>query len=113
MKCGQVLLVNYPFTDHAGSKMRPALVVSADAFNGRQDFAVVPISAKTDPNDEHVFSLDSGAAYFGDTGLKPESRYVRWSKLMTITAAIVQRKLGQMPQPQLSQIQRAIRGMFE
>jgi len=112
MKCGQIVLVNFPFTDHVGSKIRPAMVVSIDSFNDRDDFIAVPISAKGDSNDDHVFQLDPTANYFAVTGLKPESRYVRWSKLMTLTKAIVHRRLGNMPEVQLVQIQQAIKSMF-
>ena len=113
MKCGQVVLVNYPFTDHSGSKVRPALVVSSDYFNKRGDFIVVPISAQENPNDDYVFPLDSAEPYFAATLLKPASRCVRWSKLMTISRSVVHSRLGHMPEPQLGQIRKAIRSIFE
>lgn len=112
MKCGQILLLDYPFTDMTGSKIRPALVVSADAYNDRQDFVAVPISAQGDPNDSRLFPLDPSAAWFAATKLRPASRYVRWSKLMTLTTKVVHSRLGLMPTAQLDQIQRQIRGMF-
>ena len=113
MKCGQVVLVNYPFTDHSASKVRPALVVSGDSFNIRGDIVVVPISAQESLNDDHVFPLDSAEPYFPATGLKAASRCVRWSKPMTISRSVIHRLLGHMPEPQLGQIRKAIRFIFE
>jgi len=113
MKCGQIVLVNYSFTDHSGSKVRPALVVSNDSFNSRGDFTVVPISAQESPKDDYVFQLNSAEPYFSTTLLKPASRCVRWSKLMTISKSVVHSLLGIMPEPQLGQIRKAIRSMFE
>jgi mRNA interferase MazF len=34
---GEVVLVDFPYSDHTGSKVRPALVVQADAWNQRLD----------------------------------------------------------------------------
>ena len=44
---GDVLLVPFPFTDQAGSKKRPAVVVSSSAYNGsRRDLIVMAISSQ-------------------------------------------------------------------
>jgi len=113
MKCGQILLVDYPFTDRSSSKVRPALVVSSDVFNERGDFVIVPISAKADLNDTHAFPLESTEPWFREMKLRPASRFVRWSKLMTVSRSIVHRRLGQMPAEQLTEIRQAIRRMFQ
>jgi hypothetical protein len=43
---GQVVVVKVPFTGHSGSKPRPALVLSADAFHRElPDLIVCPISS--------------------------------------------------------------------
>ena len=34
---GEVVLVDFPYSDHTGSKVRPALVVQADVWNQRLD----------------------------------------------------------------------------
>jgi mRNA interferase MazF len=43
MKCqrGDVLLVNYPFSEGTGSKVRPALVVQCDANNRRLESTLI------------------------------------------------------------------------
>lgn len=38
---GDVLLVDYPFADQTGSKVRPALVVQADEWNRKHDYTIL------------------------------------------------------------------------
>ena len=40
-----VILVRYPFSDLSGSKVRPAVIVSASHISG--DFFIVPLTSKT------------------------------------------------------------------
>lgn len=40
-KFGDIVLVPFPFTDHTTSKKRPAVVVSADAYNQRRHDVIV------------------------------------------------------------------------
>jgi mRNA interferase MazF len=41
MKRGEVVLVDWPYSDRVGSKMRPAVVVQADYLNGLIDDTVL------------------------------------------------------------------------
>src|SRR5258708_36166871 len=44
---GEVVVVNVPFSGHAGAKSRPALVLSTDAFHRKlPDLIVCPISSQ-------------------------------------------------------------------
>lgn len=61
---GEVVLVAFPFTDLTTAKMRPALVVSSDAFNSRSlDVIVAAITSqiprKTQPSDHLLSSVIS------------------------------------------------------
>jgi hypothetical protein len=42
---GDIVLVDYPFSDRTGSKVRPALVVQADHLNHRITDTIQPPSA--------------------------------------------------------------------
>ncbi len=45
---GDIVLVDYPFSDRTGSKVRPALVVQSDSLNNRiDDTILVAISRST------------------------------------------------------------------
>ena len=41
MKPGDVILVSYPFTDLSTIKVRPALVISSEEYNQREDDVIV------------------------------------------------------------------------
>lgn len=43
---GDVILVNYPYSNRAGAKVRPAIVVSAP--HRSRDVFVVPLTSKTE-----------------------------------------------------------------
>ena len=45
-KRGEVVLLPFPYTDQSGSKRRPALILSTDAYNThRADIIVAPITS--------------------------------------------------------------------
>lgn len=43
MKRGDVVLVDFPYSDQTGSKLRPALVVQADALNQKLDDTILAL----------------------------------------------------------------------
>lgn len=98
---GDVVLVAFPFTDLTTSKMRPALVVSSDAFNHNSaDLVVVGITSR--------ISRDTGGADYlltgGDqrfAGL-PKASLVRLGKIVTLDKRLIRKKLGRLPEPTLA-----------
>jgi mRNA interferase MazF len=111
VKAGDILLVNYPFTDGSAAKLRPVLVVSVDPFNQGEDLVFVPISSTPGRNGPHVFELPDSAVFFAQTGLRRTS-HVKWTKPLTIAKTVVRSKLGQLPQAELSAIQAHVRELF-
>jgi len=112
MNCGQVILLNYPFTDFSTTKVRPALVVSASNLNQDEDVVVVPISSRIDENDRHLFAIREGNQYFPQTQLKVSSS-VKWTKPTTISKSIVHRRLGSVHKALLNEILSRIKSVFE
>ena len=44
---GDVLLVPFPYTDQAGTKNRPAVIVSSAAYNSaRRDFVIMAVTSQ-------------------------------------------------------------------
>jgi len=86
--------VPFPFTDLTGSKQRPALVVSSDAFNAsHDDVLLVAITSRvpaTPSSDEIVIS----SADLGSTGLLKPS-VVKTTKLITIHQALIHKSIGE------------------
>lgn len=111
MKPGLIVLVEYPFTDRSGSKMRPALVVSNEEFNSGEDLVVVPISSARQAEDAHVIAIESGHPAFPHSGLRFTS-YVKWTKPLTISRRVIRRKLGVLSEGLLSDVRAKLQQLF-
>lgn len=112
MKCGWVCLVEYPFTDGTGAKVRPVLVVSIDEFNAGEDVVVVPISSRPSPSDTYSVYIDSSSPQFAATGLK-QSSAVKWGKPFTVSKRLLIRRLGTLESQLLSEVSGSLIGLFQ
>jgi len=97
----ELVLLPYPFSDQAGSKVRPAIVVSNDNFNKRcEDCVMVPLTTviKDEPFSLLINqdSLDSGK-------LLKQSR-VRIDKIFTIKKSLIMMKIGKINDKTLDKI---------
>lgn len=92
---GDVVLVEFPFTDMRGSKYRPAVIVStATVHKGSEDFTLLFISSEI-PEDLESYEIAFPATHpdFKLSGLKKNSVF-KAHKLATIQRDLVRRKLG-------------------
>ena len=91
IKCGDVVVVPFPYSDKLAEKRRPALVASSDKFNKASGYLwVVMITSKpTNPSPDDVLFNHS------KVGLSKPS-VVRVSKIATIEAERVIRVVGRM-----------------
>ena len=105
-----VVLVTFPFTDLAGNKLRPALVVGRPL---RDDVIMAFISSRAD--------VVAGAAEltmappdpeFTPTGLKVASR-VRLNKIATLHRSLVRRRLGRIGPRTRRAVDRGLRHVFD
>lgn len=98
---GDVVLIAFPFTDLATTKMRPAVIVSSDTFNGRNlDVILVAITSqvpKTTTEDEHLLSTDDQK----QAGL-PKRSLVKVGKIVTLDQRLIRKRLGRISDPTLS-----------
>ncbi|MBX7252396.1 MAG: type II toxin-antitoxin system PemK/MazF family toxin [Candidatus Promineofilum sp.] len=95
-KQGDVVLVPYPFTDSAGHKQRPALVVSANWYNrGKRKYLLSPITSsiplQLDKDEFPVRGRD-----YQDAGLTQES-IIRCGLLFAIDHQRIIKRLGSLP----------------
>ena len=91
---GDVVLVNFPFTDLTATKQRPALVLSARWFNERNEGDCI-LAAITSVIPPHL-ARDEARIADGDlqaAGLVKPS-IVRAGKLFTLSQTLVQKRLG-------------------
>ena len=93
---GDVVLLDHPFSDASGSKVRPALIVQSDARNALLTETVVALITK---NLKHVgkdvtqLLIDLATADGKASGLKVNSA-VKCGKLYTVHEDDVQKKIG-------------------
>lgn len=106
---GDVLLAQYPFTDRSAGKRRPVLVVSGDRFNKGEDVVVLPISSR--PTVRFGFLIRDTDAFFEQSGLR-ETSSVKWTKPLTITGAVIVRRLGSLPEATMMQILGKLKTVF-
>ena len=92
---GDIVLVDYPFSDRTGSKVRPALVVQTDVLNHRiADTILAAISRSTHRASATQLFIDISSSEGGATGLRQDSM-VQCENLLTFDISLVLAKIGQ------------------
>jgi mRNA interferase MazF len=96
---GDVVFVDYPYSDRAGSKVRPCLVVQNDHNNGRlDDTIVVMITTRT----AHAVAeptqllIDIATPAGRQSGLLHTSA-VQCENVLTIDGSFILRRIGSLP----------------
>ncbi len=89
-KPGDVVLVNFPFTDLVSSKVRPAIVITVKG----EDVIILGIFSKIPKKiQESWFIINETAEYFSKTGLKKTS-IIKTEKIVVIHNSIIRQSLG-------------------
>ncbi len=102
-KQGDVLLVPFPFTDSAGDKQRPALVVSANWYNrSKATYILSPITSSIPPILAKDEFLLRGRDY-KEAGLKYES-IIRCGLLFAVDHQRIVKRLGSLPRGTFDQL---------
>ena len=101
---GEVVLVGFVFSDESGKKLRPAVVISSAAYHrARQEVVVAAITS----NIRRRLFGDHVIADWKGCGLLFPS--VVTGIIRTIKRAMIDRKLGSMPKPDLDAVNRELR----
>jgi mRNA interferase MazF len=97
MNRGDVVIVDYPYSDATGRKIRPALVVQSDSKNASLDDTILAlITSQVRRNlDTHVF-IDIANPDGRQSGLRTSSA-VQCENLYTIDQKMVLRIIGSLP----------------
>src|SRR5438046_2940790 len=110
-KRGEVVLVPFPFTDLSSAKQRPALVISADAFNATRDDVLVAAITSQVPTALAPDEFMIPAAELTACGL-PKLSILRLSKLVALHRQLVIKRIGVLPAPTLAQVLARLRQLF-
>ncbi len=91
LKRGDIVLVPFPFTDLSSTKVRPAVLISADEQHN--DVIIAFISSITENPRANDVVFKSTDTDFLATGLKKSSVF-KMDKLLTIASVLILRRLG-------------------
>ena len=110
---GDVVLVDYPFSDRTGSKVRPALVVQADDLNRRiTDTILAAISRSTHRASAEQLFIDISTPEGGRTGLRQNSM-IQCENLLTYDQRLIITKIGELSAPLMQQVNECLKSALE
>jgi mRNA interferase MazF len=101
---GDVVLLNFPFSDLSGKKMRPALVLAVR----RTEVTVAFISSQVDKMEADDLAFPAAT----HTGLTRPS-LVRVAKLATLDRQQIQYGMGQLSADELARVDAAMRRVYQ
>ncbi len=105
---GQVVVVSVLFTDQAGAKLRPAVILSTDAFHRRlRDVIACPISSRP-RYFERPGPGDRPLAKWRTAGLRFPST-ARVSNILAIDKSLIRRVVGKLAPEDLRGIDAGLR----
>ena len=107
-KQGDIVLVPFPFTNQAGTKHRPALVISGSLLNKTADTILVQITSKNRP-DGFSIPIDNS------TDLTIPLKYlseIRCSKLLVIDQSLIVTKISTVKSNIISRVVATINTLF-
>ena len=108
---GDVVLVEFPFTDLSQTKLRPAIVLAANLLLNEITVCFIS-SQKIDSLNSEEFALNVTDPEFAQTGLKVSSK-VRVTRITTVTKQTITRRLGRLGTQSLEQLNQILRRAFQ
>jgi len=103
--CGDIILIQFPFTNLTESKIRPALALSEKG----DDIIVIGIFSKIpEILEDSWFHVDETTPWFIQTGLKKTS-VIKTEKIAVIHKNLVKKKIGSLPDGHLVLLKEKIR----
>ncbi|MBO1225614.1 MAG: type II toxin-antitoxin system PemK/MazF family toxin [Candidatus Scalindua sediminis] len=112
MKRGTIVLINASFSDLSATKIRPALVISNEGYNIKQDDVVLILMSsnisRSTPDD---YVLEDSNPEFKTTGLIRSSTF-RTGKIITLKKDLLRNTLGFVGPNTLNQIEKRLRKLL-
>lgn len=107
-----IVLVPFPFTDLATTKVRPALIISPSTSTLGEDALFMAISSRITGLRKYDIPLPLNDPEFSQTGLRFPST-IKVSKLFTIQQSSVIRKLGTLGPILQAKVEKQLRDFLE
>ena len=103
---GDIVLVDFPYSNHTGSKIRPALLVQSDVWNQRLDdtiLALITSSPQRRTGAPTQYFIDISTVEGQQTRLRFDS-IVQCENLVTHDHRLIPRIIGRLPDSAMQQI---------
>lgn len=110
---GDIVLVDYPFSDRTGSKVRPALGVQADTINRRiTDTILASISRSTHRASATQLFIDISTSEGGRAGLRQDSM-IQCENLLTYDQRLIITKIGHLSASLLQRVNQCLKAALD
>jgi mRNA interferase MazF len=103
---GDVVLVDFPYSDRTGSKVRPALVVQADSWNQALDdtiLALITSSGRRRVSAVTQLVIQASSPEGRAAGLRIDS-LIQCENLLTYDQSLILRHMGSLPDSVMQQV---------
>lgn len=108
---GDILLVQFPYTDLSQAKLRPAIVLQSSMTRDETTLCFISSQQVNQLTDDEFALLDSEPE-FSNTGLRTSSK-VRVSRMVTLSHQLISRRLGCLSTEQLKILNGKLRQVFQ
>ena len=112
---GEIVLVDFPYSNHTGSKIRPALVVQSDVWNQRLDdtiLALITSSPQRMTGAPTQYFIDTSTVEGQQTRLRFDS-IVQCENLVTHDQRLILRIIGRLPDSAMQQIDACLKAALD
>jgi mRNA interferase MazF len=110
---GDVVLIDFPYSDRSGSKVRPALVVQNDTLNHRIDDTILAaISRSTHRISDTQLLVDITTADGQLTGLRQAS-VIQCENLLTFDQQFIIASIGRLPPSLIKQVDDCLKAALQ
>jgi mRNA interferase MazF len=111
MKRGDVVLIDFPFSDRTGSKLRPAVVIQADSLNLQRHDTVLLAISRTQRFADTEILIDVSSLSGQQSGLRHNS-VIDCANLTTLDQNLVHHTLGTISPELMDRVETALRTIF-
>jgi mRNA interferase MazF len=108
---GDLVLVQFPFTDLTQTKLRPALVLHANLTLGEITLCFVSSQNINNLSPEE-FAILTSDEEFRETGLRISSK-VRVTRIVTLQSRLILRRLGKLGDQHIKQLNNIMKQVFQ
>jgi len=112
---GDVVLVDWLYSDRTGSKLRPAVVVQADQYNQSLDDTILALITRSPARfvgSPTQLLIDITTPDGRSSGLR-QSSLVQCENLVTIDQDLIIRKIGELPASLLQRLAGCLKAVFD